>query len=72
MRLRSTLISMLGYMATLYDVSGTVPRRTGSRHPSIVPYGTFRTRDGWLAVTVFTTPFWRKFCVAIGRPELAD
>lgn len=65
------LISSLGYMASLYDVSGEAPARTGSRHPSIVPYGTFRTKDGWLALAIFTTPFWRKFCEASGRPELA-
>lgn len=70
--LHDTLISMLGYMATLYDVNGTAPQRTGSRHPSIVPYGTFRTRDGWLALAIFTTPFWRKFCAATGMPELAS
>ena len=69
--LHDTLISMLGYMATLYDVTGETPRRTGSRHPSIVPYGTFRTSDGWLALAIFTTPFWRKFCAAIERPDLA-
>jgi crotonobetainyl-CoA:carnitine CoA-transferase CaiB-like acyl-CoA transferase len=70
--LHDTLISMLGYMATLYDVTGTTPRRTGSRHPSVVPYGTFRTSDGWLALAIFTTPFWKKFCVAIDRQDLAE
>jgi len=70
--LHDTLISMLGYMATLYDVTGTTPQRTGSRHPSVVPYGTFQTNDGWLALAIFTTPFWKKFCDAIKRPELAE
>ncbi len=70
--LHDTLISMLGYMATLYDVTGTTPQRTGSRHPSVVPYGTFRTSDGWLALAIFTTPFWKKFCGTIQRPELAE
>lgn len=69
--LHDTLISMLGYMASLYDMSGQTPGRTGSRHHSIVPYGTFRTQDGWLALAIFTTRFWQKFCAAIGKPELA-
>jgi crotonobetainyl-CoA:carnitine CoA-transferase CaiB-like acyl-CoA transferase len=68
--LHDTLISLLGYLGSLYDVTGRAPGRTGSRHHSIVPYGTFRTADGWLALAIFTTPFWRKFCSAIGRPEL--
>lgn len=69
--LHDSLISTLGYLATLYSVSGKAPGRTGSRHHSIVPYGTFRTKDGWLALAVFTTRFWVKFCQAIGAPELA-
>ncbi|HYF17858.1 MAG TPA: CoA transferase [Ramlibacter sp.] len=69
--LHDGLLSLLGYLGTLYDVSGKVPPRTGSRHQSIVPYGTFRTQDGWLALAIFTTRFWEKFCVAVGRPGLA-
>jgi formyl-CoA transferase/CoA:oxalate CoA-transferase len=69
--LHDTLISLLGYMGSLYDITSRPPARTGSRHQSIVPYGTFRTADGWLAIAIFTTPFWHKFCRAIGRPELA-
>jgi len=69
--LHDSLISTLGYLATLYSISGRSPGRTGSRHPSVVPYGTFRTKDGWLALAVFTTRFWVKFCKAIGAPHLA-
>lgn len=68
--LHDGLISMLGYMATLYDVSGRAPGRVGSRHHTIVPYGTFRTKDGFLALAVFTTRFWEKFSAAIGRADL--
>ena len=70
--LHDALISLLGYMGSLYDVTRRSPARTGSRHQSIVPYGTFRTADGWLAMAIFTTRFWQKFCAAIGRPELAN
>ncbi|MGE0799839.1 MAG: CaiB/BaiF CoA transferase family protein [Lautropia sp.] len=70
--LHDGLISQLGYLATLYDVTGRAPERLGSRHPSIVPYGTYRTRDGFLALAIFTSRFWRKFCDAIGRPEVAE
>lgn len=69
--LHDGLISALGYMATHYDISGSEPQRTGSRHSSIVPYGTYRTRDGWVALAIFTTPFWKNFCTAINRDDLA-
>src|SRR6185312_3514539 len=41
--LHDTLISMLSYMGSLYDITRRTPARTGSRHQSIVPYGTCRT-----------------------------
>ncbi|HVA37239.1 MAG TPA: CaiB/BaiF CoA-transferase family protein [Candidatus Dormibacteraeota bacterium] len=69
--LHDGLVSLLGYMATLYDATGSTPRRTGSRHPSVVPYGTFRTKDGWLAIAIFTSKFWQLFCAAVGREDLA-
>jgi formyl-CoA transferase/CoA:oxalate CoA-transferase len=70
--LHDGLISMLGYMATLYDMNGKTPEKTGSRHPSVVPYGTFQTKDGWFAIAIFSTKFWVNFCKAAGRPELAS
>jgi crotonobetainyl-CoA:carnitine CoA-transferase CaiB-like acyl-CoA transferase len=69
--LHDGLISQLGYLATLYDFTGRSPERIGRRHHSVVPYGSFRTRDGHLALAIFTTKFWIRFCTAIGRPELA-
>ena len=69
--LQDGLVSALGYMATHHDVSGEKSERSGSRHSSIVPYGTFTTKNGWIALAIFTTPFWRKFCAAVGREDLA-
>lgn len=69
--LHDGLVSQLGYLATLYDFTGRSPERIGRRHHSVVPYGSFRTRDGHLALAIFTTKFWVKFCAAISRPELA-
>ena len=45
--LHDGLLSRLTYMATLYGVTERTPQRTGSRHPSVVPYATFRSSDGW-------------------------
>ena len=66
------LISMLGYMTTLYSMNGQTAPRVGSRHQSVVPYGTFATNDGWLALAVFSSKFWMKFCKAVEREDLAS
>jgi crotonobetainyl-CoA:carnitine CoA-transferase CaiB-like acyl-CoA transferase len=53
-------------------LSGQEPRRHGNAHPNIVPYQTFETTDGWVAVAAPNDSLFKSMCQAIGRPELAD
>jgi crotonobetainyl-CoA:carnitine CoA-transferase CaiB-like acyl-CoA transferase len=55
-----------------YFVTGVSPVRRGNAHPNIVPYETFATADGWIAVAVGSERQWPRFCQAIGAPELTD
>ena len=55
-----------------YLVEGNIPRRWGNAHPSIVPYQSFKTVDGYLVIGVASEGIWRRFCQAIGRAEWAD
>ena len=43
----------------------------GNAHASIVPYGTFETRDGQLMLAVGNDEQWRRFCAAADVPDLA-
>jgi glutaryl-CoA transferase len=55
-----------------YLVEGKIPRRWGNAHPSIVPYQSFKTADGYLVVGVASEGIWRRFCDAISRAEWTD
>jgi formyl-CoA transferase len=55
-----------------YLVEGKIPQRWGNAHPSIVPYQSFKTADGYLVVGVASEGIWRRFCEAIGKTKLAD
>jgi crotonobetainyl-CoA:carnitine CoA-transferase CaiB-like acyl-CoA transferase len=55
-----------------YLIGGQIPRRYGNAHPSIVPYQSFKTADGYLVVGVASETIWKRFCAAIGRGDLAD
>jgi crotonobetainyl-CoA:carnitine CoA-transferase CaiB-like acyl-CoA transferase len=66
------LVSLLTYVAQFYFASGEVPGPIGSGHQSVVPYQAFRTKDGYVVVSVFTEKFWRKFCRVLGMEDLAD
>lgn len=63
-------VSLLIYWATIYLNEGSMPERVGSGHPTIVPYGQFATKDSNIVVAVFGDEFFRRFCDAIGLPEL--
>ena len=59
------------YMATNYFASGEVPGRMGSKHPNIVPYRAFETRDDYVVVACSADAFWPLLCAALDRPDLA-
>ncbi|HRO90481.1 MAG TPA: CaiB/BaiF CoA-transferase family protein [Promineifilum sp.] len=67
--------AQLGWLANVasnYLVSGEPPARYGNAHPNIVPYETFPTADGHIAVGIGSDEQWRRFCELAGRPELAE
>lgn len=64
------MIGLLGYLAEIYLVTGESPGRVGARHHSVVPYGRFETKDGYLVLAIHVGDFWRKFCRAVGKEDL--
>jgi crotonobetainyl-CoA:carnitine CoA-transferase CaiB-like acyl-CoA transferase len=68
-----TALHELMYLGTWAASRGLVPpRRRNSAHPSIVPFQSFATADGWIAVACPKEPFWRALCAALARPEWAE
>jgi len=55
-----------------YLIAGTTGKRWGNAHPSIVPYQSFKTADGYLVIGVASEGIWQRFCEAIGKTEMAD
>lgn len=55
-----------------YFTTGKVPQPQGNAYSVVVPYQTFRTKTRDLAMAIAGEKLWRKFCPAIGCPELAD
>ena len=68
--LGATLASLVNQAQNAF-VSGTAPGRLGNAHPNIVPYETFETADGALAVAVGSERQWPRLCVALEIPGLA-
>ena len=69
--LESTLAVLVNQAQNAF-VSGVAPRRLGNAHPNIVPYETFRTADGEIAIAVGSERQWPRVCESLGLPELVD
>jgi len=63
-------VAWLANVAHNYFVTGETPVRYGNAHANIVPYETFPTVNGYLALAVGSDGQYRKFCQAVERPDL--
>ena len=68
--LGSTLALLINQAQNTF--AGETPGRLGTGHPNIVPYQSFETLDGSVAVAVGSERQWPRFCRALGLPALAD
>ncbi|HEX9090352.1 MAG TPA: CoA transferase, partial [Anaerolineales bacterium] len=71
----SLLDAQLAWLANVgsnYLISGEKPRRYGNAHPNIVPYQTFKAKDGYFALAVGNDGQWRQFCDGAGVTEWAE
>jgi crotonobetainyl-CoA:carnitine CoA-transferase CaiB-like acyl-CoA transferase len=69
--LEATLATLINQAQNAF-ATGAQPARRGNAHPNIVPYETFATADGEIAVAVATERQWPRLCSALGMTELAD
>jgi crotonobetainyl-CoA:carnitine CoA-transferase CaiB-like acyl-CoA transferase len=69
--LESTLAILVNQAQNAF-VTGRPPGRLGSAHPNIVPYETFVTADGELALAVASERQWPRLCELLAVPGLAS
>ncbi|TAM57568.1 CoA transferase [bacterium] len=70
--LLDSLLSCSGYLVAAAAANGKAPRPTShNQHAQIVPYGTFRTADGYINIGVLNDKVWQPFCHALSRDDLS-
>jgi formyl-CoA transferase len=55
-----------------YSVTGKMPPRQGTGHPTLTPYQAFECSDGPLMICPGNDRLWRKFADVLGHPEWPD
>lgn len=64
-------VSLLSNVASNYLISGEEAPRFGNGHPNIVPYQSFRTKDGYVVVSCGNDRLYQALCQLLGREDLA-
>ena len=62
-------IFMLDFQAARFLTEGQVAKQAGNNHPTSIPTGVFKTKDGYLNIAVTGTVIWERFCGAVDHPE---
>ncbi len=65
-------IAMLDFQAARWLIAGEVPQQAGNDHPTSIPTGVFKTRDGHINIASAGDEIFRRLCRALDRPEVAD
>lgn len=62
-------VAILENAVSRYLNAGVVPKPIGNRHPSITPFESFKSKDGYLMIAIGNDNLWAKFCKLIDKEE---
>ena len=65
-------VFMLDFQAARYLMDGDVPKQAGNNHPTSIPTGVFRTKDGHMNIAVTGNTIWTNFAKAMGQETWLD
>jgi formyl-CoA transferase len=63
-------IFMLDFQAARYLMKGEVAKQAGNNHPTSIPTGVFKTKDGHINIASTGQKIWERLCRAIAAEEL--
>ena len=63
-------VAILENAVTRYSVEKKIPKPLGTDHPSISPFGAFKTLDGTLAIAIGNDKMFKNFCNIIKAKNL--
>jgi crotonobetainyl-CoA:carnitine CoA-transferase CaiB-like acyl-CoA transferase len=59
-------IFALDFQAARWLIDKVVPRQAGNNHPTSIPTGVYKTKDGYINIATTGQPTWLRFCKALG------
>jgi crotonobetainyl-CoA:carnitine CoA-transferase CaiB-like acyl-CoA transferase len=70
--LLASQIAMLDFQAARWLIARDVPGQAGNNHPTNIPSGVFRTKDGHINIASAGQEMFLRFCTAAGLGDLVN
>jgi crotonobetainyl-CoA:carnitine CoA-transferase CaiB-like acyl-CoA transferase len=67
--LLEAMVYMMDFQTSRWLIDGDDPGQAGNYHPTSIPTGAYKARDGYLNIAVFGPKIWERFCHILGAPE---
>jgi len=67
--LLESMVYMMDFQTSRFLIDGEVGTQAGNFHPTSIPTGVYKARDGYLNIAVFGSKIWERFCNILGAPE---
>jgi crotonobetainyl-CoA:carnitine CoA-transferase CaiB-like acyl-CoA transferase len=68
--LLQAMISMCDFQAARWTLAKDVPGQAGNNHPTSIPTGVFKTKDGYINIAASGGHIYKRFCDSVNAPEL--
>jgi formyl-CoA transferase len=65
-------IFMLDFQGARYLVKGEIAKQAGNNHPTSIPTGVFKTKDGYINIATAGQKTWQRFCEAAEATALME
>lgn len=67
--LLESMVYMMDFQTSRWLIEGDVPTQAGNYHPTSIPTGVYKAKDGYMNIAVFGSKIWERFCDILGAPE---
>jgi len=67
--LLESMVYMMDFQTSRWLIDGEVPTQAGNFHPTSIPTGVYKARDGYMNIAVFGSKIWERFCDILEAPE---
>ncbi len=65
-------IAMMDFQAARWLIGGEIAGQAGNNHPTAIPTGVFKTRDGYANIAASGDAIFRRLCSALGADHMAS